>query len=321
MLLDIVIVVCGFAGLIWGADKFVAGASSIAKNLGVAPLLIGLTVVAFGTSAPEFFSSAIAAIEDHPELAIGNAIGSNIFNIGVALGLTALIRPLAPSPSLLKKELPALFLVTIVSGILLADLYLGPLDGLALIALTVFLCYRLIKKKAKKAEIEEIEGSLDINSEFHLPEMSKGKAVFFLLLGLVFLIGSAEALVRSASSIATELGVSSAIIGLTIVALGTSLPELAACITSALRGHDDLALGNIVGSNIMNFLVVLPFPGLLSPGTIENALFTHDFSTFFGLTALLGIICYWAIKTKKKIGRLSGASFLLIYGIWFSTLF
>ena len=144
MWFDILIVVCGFAGLIWGADKFVAGASSIAQNLGAAPLLIGLTIVAFGTSAPEFFSSAIAAIEGQPALAIGNAIGSNIFNIGVALGLTALIRPLTASPSMLKRELPALFLVTIVSGILLTDLHLGVLDALVLIALTAFPCFLVI---------------------------------------------------------------------------------------------------------------------------------------------------------------------------------
>lgn len=318
MWFDILIVVCGFAGLIWGADKFVAGASSIAHNLGAAPLLIGLTIVAFGTSAPEFFSSAIAAIEGHPALAIGNALGSNIFNIGVVLGLTVLVRPLTPSPSLVRKELPALFLVTVISGILLANLYVGQLDGLVLIALTAFLCHRLIRKRTKKAaKASGIVAEMEVD----LPTISTLKAIIFLVLGLLFLVGGAEALVRGASSIASEMGVSPAIIGLTIVALGTSLPELAACITSVLRGHDDLALGNIVGSNIMNFLVVLPFPGLLSPGPIESALFTRDFSTLFIMTCVLGIICFWTVKADKKIGRLAGAGFLLMYGVWFSTLF
>ena len=147
MLVSSVVVALGFIGLIWGADKFVFGASALARNAGVSPLLIGLTIVAFGTSAPEIFSSAVSALEDKPELAIGNAFGSNLFNIGVALGVAAILRPLTPPKSLIKKELPALILVTLVTGVLLFDLFIGPFDALVLIALSLFLGYKLLRKK------------------------------------------------------------------------------------------------------------------------------------------------------------------------------
>ncbi len=165
MLLDVVIVVFGFLGLIWGADKFVAGASAIALNLGVAPLMIGLTIVAFGTSAPEFFSSAVAALEQQAPIAIGNALGSNIFNIGIALGIATLLRPITPPKSLIKKELPALLLVTVVTGVLFADLHLGLNDSLILIGVLGFLAYRLVRqgrKKQERGEVEEDDEALDI---------------------------------------------------------------------------------------------------------------------------------------------------------------
>jgi len=311
MLLDVVIVILGFIGLIWGADKFVGGASAIARNLGVAPFMIGLTIVAFGTSAPEFFSSAVAALEQQAPIAIGNALGSNIFNIGIALGIATLLRPIAPPKSLIKKELPALLLVTAVTGILFADLHLGLVDSLILIAVLGFLAYRLVRQGLKKQDREADEESVEI------PAVNGIRATLMLIFGLVLLVIGAEALIGSASSIATYMGVSPAIIGLTIVALGTSLPELAACVASVLRGHTDLAIGNIVGSNILNLLVVLPFPGLLAAGAIESELFYRDYATMLVMTLVLAGICFWTAKSGRKMGRASGVAFILMYVTWF----
>ena len=313
MLVSSVVIALGFVGLIWGADKFVFGASALARNAGVSQLLIGLTIVAFGTSAPEIFSSAVSALEDKPELAIGNAFGSNLFNIGVALGVAAILRPLTPPKSLIKKELPALILVTLVTGVLLFDLFIGTFDALVLIALSLFLGYKLLRKKKACDVIES-----DTLSEES--ETRTWQAVAYMLLGLILLIVSAEALVASASAIAETLGVSEAVIGLTIVALGTSLPELAASITCVLKGHYDLAIGNIVGSNILNLLAVLPFPGLLSPGLIQAPLLFRDFAAVTLLTLLLAAFCYYAVTRGKQLGRVSGVIFLSIYCGWFTVM-
>ena len=320
MLVNSVVIALGFVGLIWGADKFVFGASALARNAGVSPLLIGLTIVAFGTSAPEIFSSAVSALEDKPELAIGNAFGSNLFNIGVALGVAAILRPLTPPKSLIKKELPALILVTLVTGALLFDLFIGLFDALVLIALSLFLSYKLLRKKKVSEGVGYSALNESEDSGESEPETRIWQAVAYMVLGLILLIVSAEALVASASAIAEWLGVSEAIIGLTIVALGTSLPELAASITCVLKGHYDLAIGNIVGSNIINLLAVLPFPGLLSPGLIQAPLLFRDFAAVTLLTLLLAAFCYYAVTRGKKLGRLSGVIFLSIYCGWFTVM-
>ena len=320
MLVSSVVIALGFVGLIWGADKFVFGASALSRNAGVSPLLIGLTIVAFGTSAPEIFSSAVSALEDKPELAIGNAFGSNLFNIGVALGVAAILRPLTPPKSLIKKELPALILVTLVTGVLLFDLFIGTFDALVLIALSLFLGYKLLRKKKACDVIEPDTLSEETSASDEEPETRTWQAVAYMLLGLILLIVSAEALVASASAIAETLGVSEAVIGLTIVALGTSLPELAASITCVLKGHYDLAIGNIVGSNILNLLAVLPFPGLLSPGLIQAPLLFRDFAALTLLTLLLAAFCYYAVTRGKQLGRVSGVIFLSIYCGWFTVM-
>ena len=314
MLIASVIIVLGFLGLIWGADKFVSGASGLARNLGVSPLLIGLTIVAFGTSAPEIFSSAVAAMQKKPELAIGNAFGSNLFNIGIALGIAALIKPLKAPESMLNRELPALLLVTVITGILIADLQLDLLDAILLIMITVFFIYRLLKQ-----QIKSTKASLE-TPEQESTRMKSLKAVAYLTIGLLILVISAEALVQAASNIAEALGVSASIIGLTIVALGTSLPELAASVTCVLKNQDELAIGNIVGSNILNLLAVLPFPGIFAPGLIEANLFYRDFSIVTFLTILLCFFCYRSIKKEIHIGRVSGIIFLLIYCGWFTVM-
>jgi len=314
MLIDTAFIVLGFIGLIWGADKFVFGASGLARNLGMSELMIGLTIVAFGTSAPEIFSSAVAALNNTPELAIGNALGSNLFNIGVALAVAALISPLKPPETLIHKEIPALLLVTVVTGVLLIDLYLGYFDAFILIAITAFFGYKLFRKRVRT-------GSAIAITEPEMTTVKNLQAAAYLMLGLALLVLSAEALVAAASSIAESLGVSTAIIGLTVVALGTSLPELAASVTCVLKGHHDLAIGNIVGSNILNLLVVLPFPGLIAPEPVEFALVARDYTAVLILTLLMTFFCYRAVKNGKMIGRKYGAAFLSIYCVWFTVMF
>jgi cation:H+ antiporter len=314
MLLDVFIICLGFAGLIWGADKFVYGASAFARNVGISPLVIGLTIVAFGTSAPEIFSSAASALAGEPELAIGNAIGSNIFNVGIALGVAVMIKPITPPASLIRKELPALLLVSVVCGLLLFNLYLGIADSLLLIALVFYFIYHLFTRKA--AGLDEDEDDDDIPDT--LPTL---RAITYLGFGLVLLVISADALVSASISIAEALGVSSAIIGLTLVALGTSLPELAATITCALKGHHELAIGNIIGSSILNILVVLPFPGLLAAGTFSAELFYRDYMAMMALTLLLIAVCYPAIRNRKQIGRAHGCAFVLLYAGWFGIMY
>ena len=316
MLIATLIIVLGFIGLIWGADRFVTGASSLARNYGISPLIIGLTIVAFGTSAPEFFSSAVAAYQGKPELAIGNAFGSNLFNIGIALAIAAVISPLELPKSIISREIPALLLVTLTTAILLIDLHIGAFDAIVLILVTVLLIYKLLKQKL--FNLDDLSVSPNEDASLAIKTISSARAIIYLTIGLFILLASAEALVQAASNIADHLGVSTAIIGLTIVALGTSLPELAAAVVSVMRGHDDLAIGNIFGSNILNFLVVLPFPGLLAPGAIEPSLFYRDFSTVLLLTVLLCFICYRCYRRKQQIGRLYGAIFLLIYCSWFT---
>ncbi|MEX2131253.1 MAG: calcium/sodium antiporter [Pseudohongiellaceae bacterium] len=316
MALDIVIIILGFVGLIWGADKFVFGASALARNLGISPMIIGLTIVAFGTSAPEIFSSAASVIEDEPALAIGNAVGSNIFNIGIVLGIAAIISPLKPPDTLFRKEIPALLFVTLVTGVLFANYHIGPLDALVLLLITLYFSITLFKRRLESSKNEEFTEDLK-EIEENIAGMGKLRASAYLFLGLVLLILSAEALVQAATSVATSLGVTSTIMGLTVIALGTSLPELAATITSGLKGHHELAIGNIFGSNIINILAVLPFPGLFAPYTIEPELLTRDYATMLVMTLVLALFCFRAIKQQKMIGRTYGVIFILMYCGWF----
>ena len=318
MLIATIFLIVGFIGLIWGADKFVEGASGLAQNLGVSPLIVGLTVVAFGTSAPEIFSSAVAALENKPELAIGNSFGSNLFNIGVVLGVCALIKPLRVPVTVLQKELPALLIITIATGLMLLDLNLGSLDAILLLVIAALFTYLLVRYHLKLDIDSRRTGEKLSNHELHT--IGFLRAVGYLTIGLFTLVISAEALVQAASRIAELLGVSTGIIGLTIVAFGTSLPELAASITSVIKDRDELAVGNIVGSNIFNLLTVLPFPGFFAPGSFTESLLYRDFSVVTLLTIVLCFFCYRNLSKKGTIGRTSGIIFLSIYFSWFTVM-
>ncbi|WP_236632070.1 calcium/sodium antiporter [Endozoicomonas montiporae] len=313
MLVAILAILAGFIILTWSADQFVNGAAATARNFNISPMLIGLTVVSIGTSAPEILVSIMAASQDHASLAIGNAIGSNIANIGLVLGVTALIAPLPVKKSLARREIPLLVGISLLAGICIANGFLTQLDSLALLGtlfLTLYLMFRWQKQHPDEPLLEGEEESA--------PQLSAGKAWFYLVSGLLFLLGSSQILVWGATELARLFGVSELLIGLTIVAIGTSLPELAASVASAIKGHHDIALGNVVGSNVFNLLAVLPMPGLLASGTINPQVVWQDFPVMMGLTLFLAASCLFG-KQPKYLGRIIGfilISFYVAYTGW-----
>lgn len=302
-------IITGFAVLIWGADRFVDGAANIARNLGVSPLIVGLTIVGFGTSAPEMLVSALAAFDGAPALGVGNAIGSNIANIGMVLGITILITPLTVNSDTLKREFPMLALVMALALWLLWDRFLGYNDGLILFVgfiLTLFGMAFIAMKSSQGDPLQQ-----DFDGEYAVISMTTQQASMNFIIGLAALLIGSKALVWGATGIATLLGVSELVIGLTIVAIGTSLPELAASIMSARKNEHDLAIGNILGSNVFNILAVLAMPGLIMPAAIDNEVLHRDFPVM----VLLFILLFAFSKYGKggRIGRIAGGILLLIY--------
>ena len=305
-------IIAGFSLLIWSADKFLSAAHSVATNFGVSKLFIGLTVVSLGTSAPEILVAITAAFNGNPLLAVGNAIGSNIANIGLVLGVTALIAPLPFSRSVLRAELPWLLMATGFALVLLFDLELSVTDGLLLLAALGVIVYRLVQnEKSSNAGKSEISETIDDELE-DIPTMTNKWAAFWLVLGMLVLVMSARLLVWGATQIAVLLGVNDIIIGLTIVAVGTSLPELAATVGAAIKGHSDIAIGNVVGSNILNILAVLSLPGLITPTVMENVALWRDCGMMLALTLLLALFAY-AVNTRPVITRFEGAVLLLAW--------
>jgi cation:H+ antiporter len=308
MLLDILAILVGLIVLAWGADRFITGAAALASNLGVAPMTIGLTIVGFGTSAPEMLVSGIAAFDGNPGLAIGNAIGSNIANIGLILGTTALVLPLSINSGVLKREYPILVLVTLLSLGLMIDGELGHLDGVILVGVFLFLL-AWVFRAARADSSDPMSSEFDAEIPHDIPTP---KALFWLVVGLLLLLASSRALVWGSVNIAHELGVSDLIIGLTIVALGTSLPELAASIASALKGEDDIAIGNIIGSNLYNLLAVLSLPALIAPGAFSPEALYRDQPMMQGLTLALLLLSFSRSK-QRRIGRMGGLLLLLAF--------
>lgn len=298
-----------FLILFWSADQFVYGAAATARNFHMSSMLIGLTVVSLGTSAPEIFVAVASAWEGSPELAVGNAIGSNIANTGMVLGITALLVPLPFRIEVLRRDLPILMLVTVGAGLVLADLYLGVFDSLLLISGLCFFLYRLASEHSRTMSMEK---AADITDLDQVPRMSTPKGLFILSFSLVFLLSSAELLVWAATEIAIIMGVSDLVIGLTVVAVGTSLPELVVSVTSALKGQTDIAIGNIVGSNIFNILLVLAIPGLIHATDFGAEILWRDYLLMFMMTLILVLFAY-AAKTRAKISRFEGAFLLFIW--------
>jgi len=315
MLLAAVSILIGLGLLVWGADRFVLGAAALARNLGVPPLLIGLTVVGFGTSAPEILVSTMAALQGNPGLAIGNAIGSNIANIALILGTTALIAPLTVQSDMVRREYPLLLAVSVGAFFLLFDNDLDRFDGVVLLiglAISMWLFVRIgLHRRDNDPLTAEIEAEIPL-------DIGAIAATGWFLVGLATLIVSSRMLVWGSVEVATALGVSDLVIGLTIVAVGTSLPELAASIMSALKGEHDLAIGNVIGSNVWNLLAVLGVPGLLAPGLIPAEVIERDMLVMIGLTLALFVMGR-SSQTHGTINRLEGGLLLacfIIYQAW-----
>lgn len=303
----------GFLVLFKSADQFVIGSVAMARNFSISPMFIGLTIVALGTSAPEIFVSATSSLEGHPQLAIGNAIGSNIANIGMVLGITAIFIPLKFRVDILRNDIPVLIFVTLCAGATLIDGYLGIWDGaLLLLGLAVFL-FRLAMEH-RRANSMEMAAEIDELGE--IPEMTNLRATGTFMLSLVFLLLSSEILVWSVANIASSLGISQLVIGLTVIAIGTSLPELVVSMTSAIKEQTDMAIGNIVGSNIFNILAVLSIPCVLAPGAVSFETLYRDYGAMLLMTTLL--ITFAFLSTgDRQISRLKGG---VLVSLWLAYL-
>jgi len=319
MLIHVFILLIALIILVWSADKFVYGASTLARNFGISPMIIGLTIVAMGSSAPEMMVAAVASIQGSPNTAIGNAIGSNITNIALVLGITALIKPLMVSSSTIKQELPLILLLTVIAFWLLADDKFTFIEGIALmIGFFIFigslLIRALIQRKKQTQENISEDDRMIAEAEQEIPEQSNPLiSIFWLIAGIILLVASSHYLVESAVFIAHEFGISDLVIGLTVIAVGTSLPELAASIASVIKKEHDLAMGNIIGSNIFNILAVLPFAGLIAPGAIDPEAGSRDAPVMIAITLLLFVLCFSRQKGFFRITRLKGAVLLLSY--------
>jgi cation:H+ antiporter len=309
MLMSLVAIVAGFVLLVWGADRFVLGASATARCFGVSPLIVGLTIVGFGTSAPELLVSGVAAWNGNPGLAIGNALGSNITNIALVLGVAALVRPLEVHSQALRREMPVLLLVMALGLILLLDRELGRGDGLLLLFGLGLMIYWMVML-GLRSRSDPLLGEFDAE----MPEqMPVGRALMWLVLGMVVLFIGSDLLVTGAVDIARRLGVSDLIIGLTIIAIGTSLPELAATVMSALRNEHDIAIGNIIGSNMFNLLGVMGLPGLLAPASLDAEVLTRDYPLMIGLTLALFFMAYGLRGGHGRINRIEALVLVAVY--------
>lgn len=315
MIWHVAVILMGLLALVWSADRFVDGAAAIAKQAGLTPMLIGLTVVSVGTSAPEILISVMAAASGSGALAVGNALGSNIANVGLVLGVTLLIMPIAISRSATTIDLPLLLVVVMFTGWLLRDLSLSRGDSLLLL-LALGLFFIRIAQLARSAG--------DDGESRPIPELSPFLAWASFVGGLLVLVASSRALVWSASQVALSLGVSELVIGLTIVAVGTSLPELAASIASALKGQADMAIGAIVGSNMFNILLVLAIPGFWGDLSLEPEVLHRDLVMVFLTTLALALAALWGWNGERGVGRLpraTGVTLLALYIAYYFWLF
>ena len=314
MLMSIISLVLGFLLLIWSADAFTNNGAKIAKIFNISPLIIGLLIFGFGTSAPEMLVSGMAAYEGHPEMSLGNAFGSNIFNIALVLGITTIILPIKVKQNILKKEWVYLMISTLIAGWLLLDGYLSFMDGLTLLALLIlFLSY--VFRESKKGYHHEFEEVQTKSSK-----QEKGKTWFLLLFSLVVLLTSARLIVWGGTKLAIEFGVTDLLIGLTVVALGTSLPELAVSISSAFKKQHEMVIGNIIGSNLFNTVGVLAIPGIIMPFEIPNEVMSRDYPFMLLLTVLLFITSY-KFKKEGTINRFEGVIMIAALCVYLYLLF
>ena len=317
MFLAIALLIVGLFLLVYGADRLVYGAAVISRSLGVPPLIIGMTIVGIGTSLPELIVSTTAALNGQIDMAVGNVLGSNITNILLILGVAALIHPLAARSEILRRELPLMLAVTVLCGFVLMDGTLSRLDGVLL--LTAAAGFILLMLKIARLAQREGSDSLTMEQIAELPQDSSNTvAVLWLVLAFIILPLSSRMVVDNATVIAHYFGLSELVVGLTIIAIGTSLPELATSIAGALKGEDDMAIGNIIGSNIFNTVIVLGVPALLSPGSVDAAAFQRDYWVMLAASVLLSVLC---IGRKHRIGHLAGALLLCGFIAYLAVLF
>lgn len=309
-MLAIVALIVGLALLVWSADRFVEGAALTASHFGMPPLLIGMVIVGFGTSAPEIVVSTLASIEGNPGIALGNAFGSNICNIALILGVSAMISPIVVHSTILRKELPILTVVTLLVVGLLADLDLSRIDAVVLLLVfAVLMVWTILQGLKRPADTLAAE----VASETSEKQMPIKRAVLWLVIGFFLLIASSRMLVWGAVEMARVFGVSYMIIGLTIVAIGTSLPELASSVIAARKGEHDIALGNVIGSNLFNTLAVVGIAGSIYPFAVEPEILYRDMVVMAALTILLFLIGYGFKKPQGRINRFEGAILLSVY--------
>ena len=310
MLLPILAVIVGLVLLVWSADRFVDGAAATAKHMGMPTLLIGMVIIGFGTSAPELVVSGLAAYQGNPGLAIGNGFGSNITNIALILGITALLSPVSVKSQILKTELPLLAFATLLVGALIYDLNISRLDAIImLVVFALIMGWSIFNGMRSKNDALEGDFANEFADDDYLP---LNRALFWLIAGLVLLIASSRILVWGAVDIAMALGVSDLIIGLTIVAIGTSLPELASSIIAIKKNEHDLARGNVIGSNLFNTLAVVGIAGAIQPLALEPEALYRDW-TVMGMLTLSLFILGFGVLGRRRINRFEGGLLVASY--------
>jgi cation:H+ antiporter len=310
MLLSFAAVAAGLVLLVWSADRFIFGAASLARAVGISPLVVGMVIVGFGTSMPEVAVSTLAALQGSNGIAIGNAVGSNICNVALILGISALVRPIAVTSGVLRKEIPITTAVSVLLVLLVLDGALTRIDGAVLAAgFIAMLLWMLRTARTQTNDPLLVEQQAEMP-----PAVSTGRALLWIAIGLPLLILASQLLVWGAVNIARELGVSDLVIGLTIVAIGTSLPELAASITGLLKNESDLAVGNILGSNLFNILFILMAPAFIAPGPIPDPLLlTRDLPVMVGAMLMLWAMAAGLRGPPLKIARVDGGLMLTVY--------
>ncbi len=309
MIEAVAFLIVGLIILVWSADKLVFGSAALARNFGISPLVIGMTILAMGSSAPEMMVSATAALDGKTNTAVGNVLGSNIANIALILGITAIIKPLSISSPVLRREFPLMIAVTLLAGAIMWNNHLGFYEGVLLFVLFAVFILAMLKISRNEQKNNDV---LLAEQESEIPEgVNNSKATLWVVVGLILLPISAQLLVDNAVIIAKYFGMSDLVIGLTIIAIGTSLPELAASLAGVLKGEDDMAVGNIVGSNVFNILAVMGIPGILNPSMLSEHAMGRDFWVMLGVSIMLVIM---ALGKSRSINRIEGsilfASFL-----------
>ena len=315
MLLHVTAVFLGVAALVWGADRFVDGAAALARRLGISPIIIGLTVVSFGTSLPELLVSLTATVMGHPDVAVGNAVGSNTTNIGLILGVASLFRPLMVHGSIVRREYPLLIGVSVIAWLMARNGTFSRFEGFLLATgLVLFVTKMVLEAKQTAPDVLLQEAATSASTRQQVPPL--GKSMFFLVVGLVALTVGSRLLVWGGVALARGFGVSELVIGLTLVALGTSLPELATSIVGAIKKQDDIAVGNVVGSNLFNTLAILGIPAMVRPLTVSAEAYHRDFPAMLLATLVLWPVCRSWSGRQGRVNRLEGGALALGYFLY-----